>query len=437
MPLVTSATDWRDIPVFIVNRNRFDALRALVEWLRAAGTRRIVILDNDSDYAPLRAWYGALPAGVNALLLPENHGPYVLWRQGVHKVLETPYVLTDSDIVPDDSCPADLIGRLLETLQRYPDAQKVGPALRIDDLPVHYGEADTVFKWESQFWERPVEPGVFAAPIDTTFALYPARGEFSNAPCNLRLGHPYVVRHTPWYVDERALSDEERHYRANTSATFSNWSVAQKDSWVKKSARIAAFDQRARVLHVDGGREYIPGWINASTGVRRDVAFDAASARTHKLALPDDSVDAVHLSHVLEGVRDAQPLFDELWRVAKPDAALHLRVGHGARAGAWRDAAQQRAWHEGSFAALARPNAGHVGMSDWELEGIGLVEDGHGAPQEIVARLRAVKPARARGAMHPAPQCTITPLRDARVDPAFTPVAAALPTVAAPLEAAA
>jgi hypothetical protein len=411
------ALDWRDIPVFIVNRNRLHALRRLVDWLLAAGTRRVVILDNASNYPPLLAWYQALPAGVNVLLLPDNHGPYVLWQQGVHRVLQTPFVLTDSDVVPASFCPGNLIGELLQQLQRFPDAKKVGPALRIDNLPDHYGEVDTVRKWESQFWEHPVAPGVFAAPIDTTFALYSPQAEFSNEPCNLRLGHPYIVEHTPWYVDEAAPGDEELHYRAHTSTVHSNWSVPQKDSWVKKSARVAAFSSRASVLHIDGGREHIPGWLNAS-----ELGFDPAQARTTRLPLAAHSVDGIHLSHVLEGVRDAQALFDELWRVARPGAKLLVRVGHGASATADGAATPMRAWYEGSFAHLAAPTAGHIGCSDWQIETLRVVEDTAGTPHEIVASLRAVKPARAAALQHPAPQPAVMTVRDARVDPAFAPV---------------
>ncbi|QTN24056.1 glycosyltransferase [Rhizobacter sp. AJA081-3] len=425
--------DWRDIPVFIVNRNRLDALRRLVGWLLAAGTRRVVIMDNASDYPPLLAWYEQLPEGAKLMRLEQNHGPYVLWQQGVHQVLDTPYVLTDSDVVPDAACPGDLIGRLLEVLQRHPDAKKVGPGLRIDNLPDSYAEADTVRKWESQFWEHPVAPGVFAAPIDTTFALYPARGEFSNEACNLRLGAPYLTEHTPWYVDEAALSAEERHYREHTSATFSNWSVAKKDSWVKKSERVAAFELRAKVLHVDGGREYIPGWINAGHGAGRfDIAFDLQACRAQKLPLADSTLDGIHLSHVLEGVRDAQALFEELYRVAKPDAKLFVRVAHGARDDAWQDAAQQRVWTEGSFAHFAQPvlPEGTAYRGDWALESVRLVADAGAAPideviagrnrvREMVVELRAVKPARAARGQHPAAQVRPTVVTDGRIDPRF------------------
>ena len=440
--LAQNSVDWRDVPVFIINRNRLGALRQLMDWLCAAGTRRVVILDNASDYPPLLAYYAELPPGAKALLLPENHGPYVLWQQGVHKVLDTPYVVTDSDVVPAGFCPQDLIGALLAQLQRHPDARKVGTALRIDNLPDSYGEADTVRKWESQFWEHPVAPGVFAAPVDTTFAIYPAFGEFSNDAGNLRLGHPYIAEHTPWYVDEAALSDEERYYRNHTSATFSNWSVAKKDSWVRRSERVAGFEQRARVLHIDGGREYIPGWINA--GVRMggaggadgaaghcDIAFDATRAREQRLPLADNTLDGLHLSHVLESVRDARALFEELYRVAKPNAKLFIRVAYGGRADAWQDPAQQRAWTEGSFAHFGQP--GQPGISayraDWQLESVQL----SATAGELVVGLRAIKPGRPRRGLHPAPQTALVVTDDVRVDPFFDIALAPASTPTRPL----
>ena len=428
-PALPGACDWRDIPVFIVNRNRFGALRRLVDWLIAAGTRRVVIMDNASDYAPLLRYYEALPDGVKLLRLTENFGPYVLWQQGVHKVLDTPYVVTDSDVVPADFCPPDLIETLARQLQRWPDAKKVGMALRIDNLPDGYGEVDTVRKWESQFWEHPVAPGVFAAPVDTTFAIYPARGEFSNEPRNLRLGHPYIAEHTPWYVDEAALSDEECYYREHTSATFSNWSVATKDSWVRKSERVASVAQRPQVLHLDGGREYIPGWINASTGAgtgagRQDITFDVTDCAAARLALADNSLDAIHLSHQLEGVRDAHALFDELYRVAKPNATLFIRVAHGARANAYADPAQQLTWYEGSFAFFAQPSQPDSPFpaycADWQVINVIEVQTGNPPlPAELIVTLTTIKPARPRCGTSPVFQPTPQCVTDGRVDPNF------------------
>src|SRR5262249_21691434 len=132
----------------------------------------------------------------------------------------------------------------------------------------------------------------------------------------------------------------------------------------------------------------------------------------------DSSVDGIHLSHVLQSVRDAQPLFDQLWRVAKPGAKLVLRVAHGAR----EHAAPERAWYEGSFAHLAAPVAGHVGASDWQPDALRCVDAAVGAPLELIAVLHAVNPARAHGARPPAPQPPLQRVRDLRHDPAFAPV---------------
>lgn len=416
--------DWRDIPVFIVNRNRCEALQRLVNWLLGGGTRTVVILDNASTYPPLLQYYDALPAGAKVMRLEQNFGPYVFWQQGVHQVIDMPYVVTDSDVVPADFCPRDLIARLYATLQRYPDATKVGPALRIDNLPDGYVEADTVRKWESQFWERPVAPGVFAAPIDTTFALYPAHAEFSNDQRSLRLGHPCIAEHTPWYAEEHALSDEERYYRANTSATFSNWSVSGKTSWIDKTERVLGYDRRARVLNLDGLGEAIPGWTNAAPAGRRgDVAFDWTRAAVERLPVPDDHFDGIRLSHVLEEVRDAQSLFTELHRVAKPGARLQLRVARGTPAGA---AAQQRAWGEGSFGFFAQPGLPASPQieyrADWAQEDVCVIEAPDDAEaSELLVTLTAVKPARPRAQGRPASPA-VRKAADDRLDPGFVRV---------------
>lgn len=362
------ALDWRDIPVFIVNRNRHEAMVRLVDWLRAGGTRRIVILDNASTYPPLLQYYDALPEGVKVLRLPQNHGPYVLWQQRVHEVLDTPYVLTDSDIVPADFCPADLVGRLYETLQRYPDASKVGPALRIDNLPDGYADADTVRKWESQFWEQPVAPGVFAAPIDTTFALYPAKAAFSIDDRALRLGRPYVVEHTPWYAIEGQLSAEEQYYREHASKTFSNWSVRGKQSSTYLSERVQRFDQRARVLNIDAADERIPGWLNFGHEVQID--------ERGRLPLADGALDGVRLNDALQGLPEIAPLFAELRRITRVGAKLQLRMALE-RGEDW----QRTPWGQQLAGAAAR--------AGWELQELRLITD----RESVAQRLRQQGPA--------------------------------------------
>jgi len=430
--------EWQDIPVFIVNRNRLEPMRRLITWLRSAGTRNIGILDNHSTYPPLLEYYAALAEGVHLIRSEENHGPHALWRRGAHKDLTTPYVVTDSDLVPADFCPRDLVPALLEALQRFPDAGKVGPGLRIDNLPESYRESDTVRKWEAQFWEQPVGDGYFAAQIDTTFALYPAGAEFSLGDQNIRLGFPYLMEHTPWYVDDANLSAQDVYYRAHTSFQYSNWSVDKQDPWVPKSGQVMAFNQRARVLHVGGGSEYIYGWINADArGRLLDLRFDPANCQFRSLALEDDSIDGIYMGSSFSQLADVHGLLNELYRVAKPNARFAVRLAHGSSDSAWGDPHTLRAYFEtsfGHFARVGRSNHPAEYSADWQVESVQLsvidelgglselealkrIRRGRNFVREMLVTLRAVKPAR-----DPVDGCTDVGQLVLSVEPRLAPV---------------
>jgi hypothetical protein len=140
----------------------------------------------------------------------------------VASVSGAPFVVTDPDVLPDPDCPWDVIAHFQQILDRHRDADKVGFGLRIDDLPSGFPHRDAVVRWETQFWQNEVEPGVFKAEIDTTFALYrPGRDHKKyNA---LRTGAPYVARHLPWYVASDSVTDEDRHYRAHADPAITSW----------------------------------------------------------------------------------------------------------------------------------------------------------------------------------------------------------------------
>lgn len=82
----------------------------LISWLEAAGHEQIITIDDDSTFEPLLDSYTTTPHRVHRL--DENLGLYAsLWSQPEFSKLipERPYVLTDSDMVPDDDCQADLV----------------------------------------------------------------------------------------------------------------------------------------------------------------------------------------------------------------------------------------------------------------------------------------------------------------------------------------
>lgn len=212
------------VPVFIVNRNRVTTTRDLVNWLKDAGTKSITILDNDSDYPPLLEYYQSLPEGVTVYKTGGNLGCQVFWNPlRWHLVQNTPYVLTDSDIVPDVQCPKDLMRHLLALLDRFPKAGKVGTGLRLDNIPDCYSHKIEVQKWEARFWKKKACQGAFFADIDTTFALYPAKTGWSNHNGNIRTDFPYVAEHRPWYVDSKNLPKEDQYYLDHLGKDSTHW----------------------------------------------------------------------------------------------------------------------------------------------------------------------------------------------------------------------
>jgi hypothetical protein len=84
------------------------------------------------------------------------------------------------------------------------------------------GERMSVRAWEERFWKAEVEPGVYSAPVDTTFHLVNKK-YFTpkNFISGVRIGGVgYECKHLPWYAAEREAAPEFAHYKS-----VSKWSV--------------------------------------------------------------------------------------------------------------------------------------------------------------------------------------------------------------------
>lgn len=203
------------LPVFINCRDRVSDLRALVQWLEAAGHERITMLDNQSTYGPLLAYYEETPHEV--VYLDANLGHTALWAAGL--VPDEPFVYTDPDVIPVPECPPDAAEIMWDILQlgNWP---KCGMGLDIAALdPGH-----SVYAWESTMWRDQIlsEPcPVYIAPTDTTWAVYRPGTEFHLE--GVRTGYPYVAIHTTWWMENMRLDPEHEYYLAHANAEHSSW----------------------------------------------------------------------------------------------------------------------------------------------------------------------------------------------------------------------
>jgi hypothetical protein len=305
----TTMMPFREVPIFVNSFNRLTCLRRLLEWLCAAGHRRIFVIDNASTYPPLLDYLGEVERHhlATVIRLPENVGHLAIWACGLLDRLgiTSEYVYTDPDVLPADFCPPDLVGFLQAVVAENPEILAAGPGLRIDDIPDHYPHKAAVMAWEGQFWLRPAAPRLFRAGIDTTFALYrPGASHTLGTGRSIRTGWPYLAAHEGWYSDHQSPTDEEMHYRRSVKADTSHWSVLEVPTWL----RGAAAEHEARrplVVRLD-----LEGGITSLHG-----------PPTH-IGLEDGVADGFYCDAGLAPFEARPELWEDLRRTAKSGAWL-------------------------------------------------------------------------------------------------------------------
>lgn len=214
-----------NVPIIINNRNRYTFLKMMVDQLQSFGYRNLYILDNDSAYPPLLAYYKTVSAQV--IFLKENIGYKALWESTAFEQFKNNYyVYSDPDILLQPDCPRDFVYHLYSHLVKYPAKEKAGVALKIDDLPGYYSHKQEAIKNEKPFWEKQLEKDVYDAPVDTTLALYRPLA-FGNAEeCEaIRVGGQLAAQHLTWYQDSANLSEEELFYKNSIKKDTSVYSV--------------------------------------------------------------------------------------------------------------------------------------------------------------------------------------------------------------------
>jgi GT2 family glycosyltransferase len=219
------ADEWKSTPIFIICRDRVTPLKQLIKWLESIGMSNIILIDNDSIYPQLLKFYEETKYQV--IKTGKNVGHTVVWKEGIIKTLIPSdfYIVTDPDVIPDKKCPNDAIQHFYKLHTKYERYQKIGFGLQIDDLPNHYNLKTQVIEWESQFWKNELEPGVYEAGVDTTFALYkPYVYDYILHP-SIRSGKPYTAMHLPWYVDSSQIDEEEAFYRMHASQDITSWNT--------------------------------------------------------------------------------------------------------------------------------------------------------------------------------------------------------------------
>jgi hypothetical protein len=215
------------IPIFVNSRDRLTCLRQQLKWFSDAGYLNIAILDNASTYSALEAFLRDCPYLV--LRLKRTLGHTALWRiRELRPVIHAKwFAYTDPDILPIESCPWDVIPHLYAVMKRHPDYVKAGLGLLLADIPDHYYLKQFVLRGQENLYGRQIEPCVYEADTDTTFALYRPGTPYAVAPA-LRTRGDYQARHLSWYADSAHLDKEDQYYRDHALDTVTHITALAK-----------------------------------------------------------------------------------------------------------------------------------------------------------------------------------------------------------------
>ena len=300
----------RGRPVVINSYNRLDCLRELIAWLVGAGQRRLYVIDNASTYPPLLDYLDRLEADrvATVVRLGENAGHLAIWRHGILRRLgidSSSIVYTDPDVVPADSCPRDVIGMLQSVLADNEQIASPGSGCAWTICRTAIATRPQAIDWERQFWLTPAAPGLFLAPIDTTFALYrPVRGHGLGSPA-MRTGWPW--RGSPsQLVCRRGTAHRARicsTVRRPCAGRPTGPVAACPTGWLRQPTI-------GRGLQPQAGPGDGPG--------RRAAGLLSRPRPTANIALPSASVDGIYVADELDRLARNPRLQAELRRVVKP-----------------------------------------------------------------------------------------------------------------------
>ena len=218
------------VPVVINSFNQPTYLLRMIAKLVANDFRDFWIIDQASTTSETRDALRLIESSASCRVfrLRENSGPHWFFRSELFDLVGNVFVYTDADLEFRHPLSGNFLSRLLTLTSRY-KVGKAGCALDLSDAE-HFVDRTTTFQgrdysiqeWEERFWTRALEPGVYDAIIDTTFALYNKaffqRSSFLKA---VRVAEGWTVRHLPWYRDRKVSDAEWEAYEA--SCKHSHW----------------------------------------------------------------------------------------------------------------------------------------------------------------------------------------------------------------------
>ena len=216
-----------EIPCFVVAYNNPSYLLNMVQQLIAMGLTPI-IFDNKSSCEDTRALLKRLhPNKAHVINVGRNLGHKVGFLPGIYEHMPDVFAYTDPDLQFNKNLPSNFIDKLHELTERY-DVFKAGLALDLEcgtlaeGLSVKVNKCKSIpfertfslSEWEAVHWRFPLQRDddliVYAASVDTTFAVYNKAKYSGSFLEGVRIAGDFSTIHLPWYPELDIMDDGEK-----------------------------------------------------------------------------------------------------------------------------------------------------------------------------------------------------------------------------------
>jgi SAM-dependent methyltransferase len=122
-----------------------------------------------------------------------------------------------------------------------------------------------------------------------------------------------------------------------------------QQSMIQNSASIGKNSPEKVIVNLGCGKTKIPGVIGLDRVPIAGVVDIVHDLDVVPYPFAEQSVDEIHMYHVLEHLHDPVRKMEELYRILKPQGTLFLRVPHFSSNGAWTDITHVRPFSYFSF----------------------------------------------------------------------------------------
>lgn len=226
-------------PVIVISYNNGKYVKNTCNQLGKYGIKPIIIDNHSTDPATLQLLDDINASGQALVAYSEyNFGHGVGFIDPVYRLLPDIFAYTDPDLAFHADLPSDFIEVLSDLTTEY-SVYKAGFALTLNGQnrlknttfhsklykPFFFERTYTIYELESRYWKKRLQHEkleVYAAPIDTTFAVYRKacfHGNFTDA---VRVADNFSATHLPWFEDMDLFTDDESaaYLKKNRSSTW-------------------------------------------------------------------------------------------------------------------------------------------------------------------------------------------------------------------------